>query len=77
MYDPPMRVVIHVEDPCVFHRQIALFGQQKVKPDGWLYFEINAAYGKETVGLLTAMQYRDVVCIRDISGKDRMIKARR
>lgn len=77
VYEPHTALFVPDDDPLLFYRQIALFGQQKLKPDGWLYFEINAAYGKETVGLLTAMQYRDVVCIRDISGKDRMIKARR
>ena len=39
-----------------------------------MYFEINAAYGKELVSLLKEMDYRDAELVRDISGKERFIQ---
>jgi release factor glutamine methyltransferase len=40
-----------------------------------LYFEINQAYGRETVDMLRDMGYGNVELKRDINGKDRMVKS--
>ena len=38
-------------------------------------FEINEAFGLETVEMLEAMNYKSVVLLQDMFGKDRMIQA--
>ena len=41
-----------------------------------LFFEINEAFGKETVELLREMGYEDVELRKDINERERMVKAR-
>jgi release factor glutamine methyltransferase len=65
------------DDPLVFYRAIARFAAGKLTPDGTLYFEINARLGRETLDLLAAEGYAQRELIRDLAGKDRIIKARR
>jgi release factor glutamine methyltransferase len=46
-------------------------------PGGKIYFEINQAFGKETADLLLSLGYCDAEIIKDLSGKDRIVKALR
>lgn len=40
------------------------------------FFEINEAFGKETVELLREMGYEDIELRKDINERERMVKAR-
>ena len=42
---------------------------------GALYFEINRAYGDETMEMLDVLGYRQIELKKDMFGNDRMIKA--
>ena len=75
-HEPHTALFVPDEDPLLFYRAIARFGKKKLKKDGFLYFEINARHGKETVNLLQEETYREIRLIRDLSGKDRIIEAR-
>ncbi|MDR1557156.1 MAG: peptide chain release factor N(5)-glutamine methyltransferase [Tannerellaceae bacterium] len=75
-YEPPQALFVSDEDPLVFYRAIARLAKKKLKKDGTLYFEINAMLGKETLGALKEEGYRTSELIRDLSGKDRFIKAK-
>lgn len=74
-YEPSLALFVSNDDPLLFYRAIARFGKKKLKKGGRLYFEINASYGPETVGLLEEEGYRQVRLLRDLSDHDRMIKA--
>lgn len=74
MYEPAQALFVSDDDPLCFYRHIAARGRKWLSEGGRLYFEINAAYGKELVSLLKAMDYRDVETVRDISGKERFIQ---
>ena len=63
------------KDPLIFYRAIAEYGCHSLKEYGNLYFEINRAYGYETVRLLDDMGYKNIILKKDLSGNDRMIKA--
>jgi methylase of polypeptide subunit release factors len=54
---------------------IAEVGCDILVSGGTLYYEINRAYGKETVQLLEGMGYQSVELRKDMFGDDRMIKA--
>ncbi|MDO4704403.1 peptide chain release factor N(5)-glutamine methyltransferase [Tannerella sp.] len=73
-YEPAQALFVSDSDPLCFYRHIAARGRKWLSEGGRLYFEINAAYGKELVSLLKAMDYRDVEIGRDISGKERFIQ---
>lgn len=74
-YEPTIALFVPDNDPLRFYRSIGQLGQQKLPAGGALYFEINEAYGKETVALLQGMGYVNVILKQDLFGKDRMVKA--
>lgn len=74
-YEPHRALFVPDDRALLFYERIADIGREKLSPGGCLFFEINALYGKETVGMLAGKQYRNIELRRDISGKDRMIKA--
>ncbi len=62
-------------DPLQFYRRIAQLGLDMLVPRGRLYFEINQAYGPETIELLSALNYKNVRLIKDLFGNNRMVTA--
>lgn len=76
-HEPHLALFVPNEDPLLFYRHIAAFGRNKLKEEGQLYFEINSALGEMTVNMLCQAGYKDVKLIKDLSGKDRIIKARK
>ena len=74
-YEPHLALFVPDEDPLLFYRAIAHFGKKKLVKEGRLYFEINAQCGCETVDMLQHEGYTNIELIRDLSGKDRMVKA--
>lgn len=74
-YEPGIALFVPDHDPLRFYRRIGLLALEKLTPGGGLYFEINEAYGAETVNLLKEQGFVDVVLKQDLFGKDRMVKA--
>ncbi len=74
-YEPAKALFVDDTDPLLFYRTIAEFGILHLKPEGLLFFEINEAFGKETVDLLNKKGYRNIELKKDFYGKERMIKA--
>lgn len=75
LYEPSIALYVPDVDPLLYYREIAHMALLHLNEGGILYFEINQAYGAETVDMLRDMGYVDVVLKRDINGKDRMVKA--
>ncbi|MEG1738383.1 MAG: peptide chain release factor N(5)-glutamine methyltransferase [Odoribacter sp.] len=76
-YEPHQALFVPDTDPLLFYRQVATFGQMRLKAGGLLFFEINEAMGKEMLALLENSGYREIELRKDIFGKDRMIKCKR
>jgi release factor glutamine methyltransferase len=76
-YEPHQALFVPGRDPLLFYRRIAAFGMEKLAEDGALFLEINAAYGSMTVDMLREKGFRQVELLRDMSGKNRFIKAMR
>ena len=74
-YEPARALFVNDTDPLLFYRTIAEFGQHHLKPGGLLFFEINEAFGKETVDLLAQKGYKNIELRKDFFEKERMIKA--
>lgn len=74
-YEPHLALFVPDEDPLLFYRAIACFGKKKLNAGGHLYFEINARCGAETAGMLHDEGYKKIELIKDLSGKDRILKA--
>lgn len=74
-HEPDLALFVPDEDPLLFYRAIADFGMKYLKRGGWLFFEINAAYGAETCEMLKSKGYEQITLRKDINGRDRMVKA--
>jgi release factor glutamine methyltransferase len=75
-YEPSTALFVPDNDALLFYRVIARFARKALEPGGLLFFEINQAFGAEVVGLLEGEGFREVVLRPDLSGRDRMIRAR-
>ncbi len=73
--EPSVALYVPDDKPLLFYSKIALYATTHLNEGGCLYFEINEAYGKQTVEMLKDMGYRDVSLRSDINGKDRMVRA--
>lgn len=76
-HEPHTALFVPDEDPLLFYRAIAQFGQTALKQGGWLYFEINPLYAREMCDMLRIMSYHDIELKADQYGKQRMIRARK
>lgn len=74
-WEPSTALFVPDSDPLLFYRKIAELGLSMLYDGGALYFEINRAYGKDTVRLLNNLGYRHIELRKDEWGNDRMIKA--
>ena len=74
-WEPHTALFVPDNDPLLFYRTIAEKATTMLHPGGKLYFEINRAYGKETVDMLSAFGYTDIELRKDFAENDRMIRA--
>ena len=74
-WEPSTALFVPDTDPLLFYRKIAELGTVMLKEGGSLYFEINRAYGNETVQMLEALGYKQIELRKDDWDNDRMIKA--
>ncbi|MBR0502457.1 MAG: peptide chain release factor N(5)-glutamine methyltransferase [Paludibacteraceae bacterium] len=76
-HEPWLALFVDDNDPLLFYRKIAEFGQTHLSKNGFLYFEINSLLAQETKNLLYAYNYTDVTIKKDINDKNRMIKCQK
>lgn len=76
-WEPELALFVPDDDPLRFYKRIAELGLDILNDGGVIYFEINRAYGSETVEMLASMGYKNIELRKDLSGNDRMIKALR
>jgi release factor glutamine methyltransferase len=74
-YEPHLALFVNDEDPLIFYRTITLLALKMLKKGGCLYFEINSRFGTETLNLVKKNPFREVRLFKDLSGKNRIIKA--
>lgn len=77
LHEPPLALYVPDKDPLLFYRAIAELGAKKLTEGGDIYMEINAQCGEAMLELLKANNYEHIEICKDISGKDRIIKASR
>ena len=76
-HEPHTALFVPDDDPLLFYRAIAQYGQTALKEGGWLYFEINPLYAESLQDMLSKMSYHDITLNNDQYGKQRMIRAKR
>jgi release factor glutamine methyltransferase len=73
--EPHLALFVPNNDPLIFYESIASMAKEILKPNGFLFFEINERFGTEVVELLIKKGFKQVALHQDLSGKDRMVKA--
>ena len=76
-HEPHTALFVPDDDPLLFYRAIAQYGQTALKEGGWLYFEINPLYAEALREMFSKMSYQDIEIKEDQYGKQRMIRAKR
>ena len=76
-HEPHTALFVPDDDPLLFYRAIARYGQTALKDGGWLYFEINPLYVQEMYDMLSAMRFCRIEIKEDQYGKQRMMRARK
>lgn len=74
-YEPHLALFVPDEDPLKFYRAIAVVAKEKLNPGGRLFFEINESLGEAVAGLLQEKGFTGIELRKDLSGKDRMVRA--
>ncbi len=72
--EPHLALFVDDDDPLIFYRKIGELAMKNLSENGKLYFEINQYLGKETLELLSKMNFKNVVLQKDIYGNDRIVK---
>lgn len=76
-FEPHLALFVDDNDPLLFYRAIAAFAREALTIGGTLYFEINSQLGEETRQAVVQEGFAFVDLMKDIHGKDRMIRAKR
>ena len=74
-YEPHLALFVENNDPLIFYRKIAEFAAKNLIDKGLCIVEINQAFGLETADLFWNQGFHKVEVIKDMFGKDRMVKA--
>jgi len=74
-FEPHTALFVPQEDPLLFYKAIADFAITNLSTDGLLFLEINESYGQETIELLSSKGLKSIELKKDMSGRDRMIRA--
>lgn len=73
--EPKMALFSPTSDPLIFYKKIAKDAKSFLKENGEIFLEINQKLGKETLDLFKGFSHSEL--IKDISGNDRFIFARK
>ena len=73
-HEPELALFVEDINPLRFYKTISEFSQNKLKPNGTLYFEINQYLGTEMQQLLKDFGFNKIELKQDIFKNDRMIK---
>jgi len=73
-FEPHLALFVEDNDALIFYKKIAQFALHHLNKNGFVFVEINEALGKETLSLFEKNNLQASL-IKDMQGKDRMIKA--
>jgi release factor glutamine methyltransferase len=74
-YEPHLALFVEDSNPLIFYKVIAEFAAKNLIDKGLCVVEINQAFGLETAELFWNQGFRYVEVVKDMFGKDRMVKA--
>ena len=76
-YEPHLALFVPDDDPLLFYRVIADYGQDHLVDEGHIFFEVNNAYAKQVGELLKQKGYKETKIVNDQYDKERFVWARK
>jgi release factor glutamine methyltransferase len=76
-FEPHLALFGPPGDVLAFYRELARRGRRNLVAGGWVYAELNPRYATEIADIFLEYGFEGVEIRRDISGKERMLRARR
>ncbi|HKK77803.1 MAG TPA: peptide chain release factor N(5)-glutamine methyltransferase [Saprospiraceae bacterium] len=73
--EPDLALFVEDEDPLLFYRLLAEFGQQHLRAQGHILVETNQYNASQVAQLFAAADYKGVELLQDLMGEDRMVRA--
>jgi release factor glutamine methyltransferase len=73
-FEPHRALFVPDRDPLKFYRAILNLARYILNPGGKIYFEINEAMGRSMHDLCELYEFKRILVIKDINGKDRFVK---
>jgi release factor glutamine methyltransferase len=73
-FEPHLALFVPDNDPLLFYKAIVDRSEQMLRPGGLIIFEVNEKHGKEVADILVTNKYRSVEIIKDIFGKERIVR---
>ena len=73
-YEPHLALFPENDLPAtIFYKKISQVARKKLKPGGYLFFEINPDYVNEIIQMLTSLGFSDIKLKEDLQGRPRMV----
>jgi release factor glutamine methyltransferase len=73
-YEPHLALFVPDDDSLRFYKAITTRASEILKPGGLLAMEINERFGQEVAALLKANRFESIEIVKDLDGKDRIVK---
>lgn len=73
-FEPHVALFVPDSDPLLFYTHITEKSKKVLQRSGLLAFEINEHYGRDVQQLMELNGFKSVEIIKDLSGKDRIVK---
>jgi release factor glutamine methyltransferase len=75
-FEPHLALFVEDDNSLIFYENIADFAQKHLNTEGYLFFECNEHNAHEVETVFSKRHFCDIVLTQDMSGKDRMIRAK-
>ena len=76
-YEPHEALFVTGDDPLIYYKAIASFADKNLENHGTIYFEIHEEAASNMRLMLEEHGFKNVVIHKDLSNKNRMVKAQR
>lgn len=73
-FEPHSALFVPEDDPLRYYSAVLKLASKALKAGGKIWFEINEKMGRDASNLVRSAGYEEVQVIKDINGKDRILK---
>ena len=73
-HEPHTALFVEDNDPLIFYKSLANFGNTRLYEEGCIYMEIHENLAQDVIKLFKTEGYNKIELKKDMQGKDRMIK---